>query len=81
MALCHAASGWPANFLKPLEHNIETQTDLHRTKHNSTGCGHPPKICIEPDSILIYILGSKISTPANDVNSGTYWLKIKVYSS
>lgn len=33
MALCHAASGWPANFLKPLEHNIKTQIC---TRQNTT---------------------------------------------
>lgn len=38
-------------------------------------------MCIEPNSILIYNLRSKISAPANDVNSGTHSLKIKIYFS
>lgn len=81
MALLHASSEWSANFRKPLGHYFEAQIDLHRAKHNDMDLRHTSKICIESDSILIYILGSKISTSANDVNSGTNWLKIKLYSS
>lgn len=72
---------WMASELPEATGTQHQNTDLHKTKHNSMDCGRPHTICIEGDSFLVYILGNKISTPSNDVNSGTYWLKIKVYSS